>query len=138
MCVLLCEYYSAFTQCSGGAYSDSVTTIGPVNGSAPHTNSFVTGCYWYNSAAFGGNGASETFPLSAGVNAGKWVNSGGQQFYGFTPSGCSGFIFYPSVQDIGILCSVSYTDVTGINEVSANGLSVNQNYPNPFNKSNLY
>jgi len=131
------EYYSAFTICSGGAYGDSCTTMGAPNGASPMTNSFVTGLYWYNSAGFGGNGSQMTLPKATPASgAGKWINSGGQQFYNFTPGGCSGFIFWPSTQNIGILLSVSYNDVTGLKEVSAdNEFSVNQNYPNPFNKS---
>jgi hypothetical protein len=131
------EYYSAFIQCGGAAYSDSCTTMGVKNGSSPATNSFVTGLYWYNQAhAFGGNGAQETFPIATpAANAGLWVNNGGQQFYNFNP-GCGAFFFWPGVQNIGILVSTSYEDVTGVNEVSKNnGLSVGQNYPNPFNQN---
>jgi hypothetical protein len=128
-------YYSAFTQCSGSAYSDSVTTMGPANGAAPHSNSFINGLYWFNSKDFGGNGASEQFPLTSGAKQGDWVNTGGQQFFGFTPGGCAGFIWYPYVQNITIMASVDYNLSTGINNVAASGLSVGQNFPNPFNKT---
>jgi len=131
------EYYSAFIQCGGSAYSDSCTTMGVKNGASPATNSFVTGLYWYNQAhAFGGNGSQITLPIATPAgNAGLWVNSGGQQFYNFNP-GCGNFFFWPGVQNIGILVSTSYEDVTGVNEVKANnGLTVGQNYPNPFNQN---
>jgi len=127
-------YYSAFTQCNGAAYCDSTTSMGPRNGSAPHVNSFLSGLYWFNSKAFKGNGSSVTFPVSSGSHQGSWVNSGGEQFFGFTPNGCAGFIWYPYVQNLAILCSFTYENITGINSISENGLSVAQNYPNPFNK----
>jgi len=128
-------YYSTLTKCSGDNFCDSTTSMGPINGGAnSHSNSFVTGLYWYNSKEFKGNGSQETFPLTSG-HPGLWVNTGGEQFYNFTPHGCSGFIWYPYVQDIGMFLSIQYENITGINNITASGLSVNQNYPNPFNKT---
>jgi hypothetical protein len=38
-------------------------------------------------------------------------------------------------QDIAMYAEVSFTDVTGVNAVKDNGLTIGQNYPNPFNKT---
>ncbi|HTB31792.1 MAG TPA: T9SS type A sorting domain-containing protein [Bacteroidia bacterium] len=131
-------YYSAFTICGASAYSDSVTSIGPVDGAIPHANSFITGLYWFNSSDFGGNGTQETFPLVNGIHAGLWYNTGGLQFFNYTPCNKNPpFIWYPYMQNIAILLSLTYTNdlTTGINNIASSGLSVEQNYPNPFNKT---
>jgi Secretion system C-terminal sorting domain len=136
-------YYSAFKVSGGHAYSDSITSMGNANGANPViatdgnilSNSYVTGLYWFNSSDWGGNGMQTTFPIETPAShAGEWVNSGGSGFYYLQPSGTSGFVYYPSIQNIGIILSVNYYNREGVQNINASGLSVAQNYPNPFNK----
>ena len=135
-------YYSSFKTCSGNHYADSTTSMGTRNGtitdgSPKYSNSFITGLYWYNAAKpYGGPGGSTTWPIAGGANAGLWYN-GNAHFFGSDPAGCSGFISYPYVQNLGILCSVEYNTHEGIEGINATGLSVNQNYPNPFSKTTV-
>jgi hypothetical protein len=130
-------YYSAFTQCGGSAYSDSSSSMGPLNGTAPtgtkiHSNSYVNGLFWFNAPKpFSGPGGATSFPVTG---TGLWSN-GTTGFFYFQPcAGTPPYLWYPYIQNIAIFASVNYVDATGINNIAASGLSVGQNYPNPFNK----
>ncbi len=111
---------------AGGAYPDT-TYIGQV---IPFTtpagkvlaNSFSDGWEYFYGKAAGFTGPPLSLPNTT---------------YGsFLSYGCgTGSSIGLDWQDIVIYAEVSFTDVTGVNNIASNGLSIGQNFPNPFNKT---
>ena len=125
------------------------------------TCGFLFGSPGYNCAALGGNIPDTTkigkyIPITGGghVLANSFTN--GYSYYtGAKPAATNKPITLPSAtyggafyfpctpdttigldwQDIAVYAEVSFTDVTGINNITNNGLSVGQNFPNPYNQS---
>jgi hypothetical protein len=86
-------------------------------------NSFTNGYGYYTAA--GHKGAPITLPAVA------YGGAGGFGYACTTPANTSALPF----QDIAMFALVDYKNITGIDQVAANGFSVSQNYPNPFNKN---
>jgi hypothetical protein len=109
---------------AGGAYPDTtyIGTVIPFTSPAGkvRANSFSNGWeYFYGSPTFTGT------PLSLpNTKYGAFLQ------YGCGTAASIGLDW----QDIAMYAEVSFV-VTGVNEVSANGLDVAQNFPNPFNKA---
>ncbi|HTB06994.1 MAG TPA: T9SS type A sorting domain-containing protein [Bacteroidia bacterium] len=130
-------YVSQGSTCTpSGAVTSAYTSIGVVDGRAPHVNSFYNGEYWINDAKNGGNGKAIWAPNISGLYAGKDVNSAGVGFYDQIYSGCTDTAYFPA-QDLEIFASISIGKpiITGISELANNGFDVAQNAPNPFNKN---
>ncbi len=113
---------------SGGAYADAFTFFGPKFGPTPFCNSFVTGWEYYQTSPY----APVTWPDTHGNQIGVL---GGVPFDNDEWNLCGTDTEYFYWQDNAILTSVSFTDATGINTISDNGLSISQNFPNPFNQT---
>jgi hypothetical protein len=127
-------YWSQGSDCTGGfGVTSAYTTVGVPDGRATLVNSFSEGNAWFNDAANHGNGTQMEWPNSTSY-PGYCINSGGYYFYDQLISGCTDSDYFP-VQDLGLFVSMTYELATGVNNITANGLSVGQNYPNPFNQT---
>jgi len=138
--IALVYYSQGSTACTalGGYYTPEPTTIGVPDGAVNCVNTFLNGMWYFNSPGQHGNGTSLSWPLTSGTYQGYDMNSGG---YYWAPlpavllySTCGGDTIQFSVQDVALFPSISVVPA-GINNVTANGLSVGQNYPNPFSKT---
>ena len=115
---------------SGYPYADGFTYIGPAFGPTPACNSFVTGWEYYEYPTF----APVTWPNDSGNQKGDLSVYGGGPFDNDEWNLCGTDTEYFYWQDVGIFASISFSNVTGISNISSEGASVSQNFPNPFNK----
>jgi hypothetical protein len=129
-------YFSIGTTCGTFGICNTPTVEGLVDGDKTAVNSFTNGNMWYNDVKNGGNGAAIWFPnIPPSAKAGHCAISSGAYYYDQVPAQCPPDTNYYYVQNIALFPSVSFTDVTGMNELSTNGFSVGQNYPNPYNQT---
>ncbi len=134
---------SPFFTCNGGDYSGPAgTSLGVPSGAlyysaSPVVNSWMTGLYWdpYHFDAISNqqltwpDTVTGTSPIKQ-VQGRNGLPNGGYLY--FVPCGVDTPL--SSEQDINIGVSLGFNNVTGVNEVKSNGLTVSQNYPNPFNQ----
>jgi hypothetical protein len=136
-------YFQGINNCAGlgGSYVPEPSACGVPCGALTSINTFQEGNWWFTKKGNLGNNTSLSWPITAaGPSMGFYENAGTEYWAPLSAAllscctGCAGDTLQYDVQDLAITPYVNAINVTGINKINNNGLSVGQNYPNPFNK----